>query len=413
MGTVLSSHLSWIMAAPPGPSIDVSGDHSHPHKTTFHLRHKGENVDMVVDSRYRVDKILGKGAYGVVAQGMDLQTKTPVAIKKLIGIFDHPLSAKRALRELKIQCFLQHENILKIHDIMTIDPAERLTFDDLYLVIDLMKVDLNYIMKQELTPDHHKFFMYQLLKALKYLHSAGCLHRDLKPANCLTNADCFLKVCDFGLAKQEITPSYAAVVVTRYYRAPELFLDPFSYSSSIDIWSAGLILAEFLHKDVWLQAPTDALQLQMLLETFGPPPADLVDKYHYAKAKSYVQNFKFPPRKSLAEHFPGADADLLDLLGKMLDMDWRTRISAADALAHPAFAGIRAADSEVVETRTLPTFDFESRDELPVEITRALIYNEMLRMHGDLGTYDPDAYLHHFSAVGAEDWDFDPSAGSA
>ncbi|KNC54332.1 uncharacterized protein AMSG_12344 [Thecamonas trahens ATCC 50062] len=363
---------------------------------------------MTVDARYRVDKILGKGAYGVVAEGLDLVTGKKVAIKKLLDLFAHPLSAKRSLRELKIHSFLKHPNILEVHDIMVVDKTEQTTFNEIYLVVDLMKVDLHFIISsgQPLTQDHYRYYIYQLVKALKYLHSANCMHRDLKPANCLSNAKCFLKVCDFGLARQHMAISYAAVVVTRYYRAPELFLDPLNYNESIDMWSVGMILTEFLCGKPWLRGISDSHQLNLILDTFGPPPEDLVAMYRYPKAQAYVHDYEYPAPRPLAEHFPEAEPELIDLLERMLAVDWRVRISAADALAHPFFAKIRKPASEIVADAEFPTFDFELADDLPIDVIRALIYNETLRFHPEEGTYDPKLYTNHFAEEiqGSDDW---------
>lgn len=124
-----------------------------------------------------------------------------MAIKKIEMAFEHKIFAKRTLRELKLLRLLKHENILEIKEIML--PPSREKFEDIYYVAEYMETDLGYIIKskQELTEEHHQFLLYQLLRGLKYIHSANVIHRDLKPRNLLVNSNTDLKICDFGLAR--------------------------------------------------------------------------------------------------------------------------------------------------------------------------------------------------------------------
>jgi|TARA_B110000208_G_C11694007_1_gene403407 mitogen-activated protein kinase 1/3 len=114
-----------------------------------------------------------------------------------------------------------------------------------------METDLHRIIysRQDLTDDHVQYFIYQVLRAVKYIHSAKVLHRDLKPSNLLLNSNCDLKVCDFGLARgidDRTSQDLTEYVVTRWYRAPEIMLSEDDYSMAVDLWSCGCILAELL-----------------------------------------------------------------------------------------------------------------------------------------------------------------------
>ena len=109
-----------------------------------------------------------------------------------------------------------------------------------------------------LTEKHHEYFLYQLLRGLKYIHSAGILHRDLKPSNLLLNEDCDLQICDFGLARAQlssetddmitVTPNAILTdyITTRWYRAPEVMTSWKEYTTAIDVWATGCIFAEML-----------------------------------------------------------------------------------------------------------------------------------------------------------------------
>lgn len=126
---------------------------------------------------------------------------------------------------------------------------------DIYLIFEYLETDLHQVIRANILEDIHKtYIMYQIFKALKYLHSGELLHRDLKPSNCLLNAECHLKLCDFGLARSiavdgtQIQSNLVLTdyVATRWYRGPEILLGSTSYSKAVDIWAAGCIMGELL-----------------------------------------------------------------------------------------------------------------------------------------------------------------------
>lgn len=135
----------------------------------------------------------------LISAAHDKQTGRDVAIKKVHNVFQKPILAKRALREIKLlRHFAGHENITGMLDMVT---ADFTTFNEIYIVQELMEADLHQIIRSEqpLSDAHYQYFVYQICRGLKYIHSANVLHRDLKPGNLLVNADCELKICDFGL----------------------------------------------------------------------------------------------------------------------------------------------------------------------------------------------------------------------
>lgn len=142
---------------------------------------------------------VGTGAYGVVCSAVHKKTKVKVAIKKIPDIFAQPTIAKRTLREIKILKHFKHDNIISIREILK--PTESVdNFKDVYIVLDLMESDMHRVIhsKQDLSDEHVRYFLYQILRGLKYIHSANVIHRDLKPSNLLVNENCDLKIGDFG-----------------------------------------------------------------------------------------------------------------------------------------------------------------------------------------------------------------------
>ncbi|KAL9328724.1 hypothetical protein ACSQ67_003727 [Phaseolus vulgaris] len=212
---------------------------------------------------------VGRGAYGVVCAAVNCDTHEEVAIKKIGNAFDNIIDAKRTLREIKLLRHMDHENIIAIRDI--IRPPRKDAFNDVYIVYELMDTDLHHIIRsdQPLNDDHCQYFLYQLLRGLKYVHSANVLHRDLKPSNLLLNANCDLKIADFGLARvTSETDFMTEYVVTRWYRAPELLLTCSEYTSAIDVWSVGCIFGEVMTREPLFPGKDYVHQLMLITEVW-------------------------------------------------------------------------------------------------------------------------------------------------
>ena len=159
-----------------------------------------------VESKYKLIKQIGQGAYGVVCSCKDTSREQSdpyykIAIKKVPNAFEDLIDAKRILREIKLLKFFNHENIVSLVDIPR--PPGKTGFEDIYFITDLMGTDLHRVIysKQELNDEYVQFFMYQIVRAVLYMHSANVIHRDLKPSNILSNADCHIKICDLGLGR--------------------------------------------------------------------------------------------------------------------------------------------------------------------------------------------------------------------
>ncbi|KAK4286489.1 hypothetical protein QN277_003038 [Acacia crassicarpa] len=325
---------------------------------------------------------VGRGAYGIVCCAMNSETKEEVAIKKIGNAFDNRIDAKRTLREIKLLCHMDHDNIIKIKDI--IRPPERQKFDDVYIVYELMDTDLHQIIRssQDLTDEHCQYFLYQLLRGLKYIHSANVLHRDLKPSNLLLNANCDLKICDFGLARTTSETDFMTeYVVTRWYRAPELLLNCSEYTAAIDIWSVGCILMEIIRREPLFPGKDYVQQLTLITELLGSPNDSDLGFLRSDNAKKYVKQLPHVEKQPFASKFPDVSPLAIDLAEKMLEFDPSKRITVEEALNHPYLSSLH----EINEEPICPTpfiFDFEQTT-LSEEDIKDLIWRESLNFHPD------------------------------
>ncbi|KAL9441038.1 hypothetical protein AB3S75_019664 [Citrus x aurantiifolia] len=288
-------------------------------------------------SRYQIQEVIGKGSYGVVGSAVDTHTGERVAIKKINDVFEHVSDATRILREIKLLRLLRHPDIVEIKHIML--PPSRREFKDIYVVFELMESDLHQVIKanDDLTPEHYQFFLYQLLRGLKYIHTANVFHRDLKPKNILANADCKLKICDFGLARVSFNDAPSAIfwtdyVATRWYRAPELCGSFFS-------------------------------------------------KIRNEKARRYLGSMRKKQPVPFSHKFPNADPLALHLLERLLAFDPKDRPTAEEALADPYFHGLANVDREP-STQPISKLEFEfERRKLAKDDVREMIYREILEYH--------------------------------
>uniref|UniRef100_A0A7N0UUU7 mitogen-activated protein kinase n=1 Tax=Kalanchoe fedtschenkoi TaxID=63787 RepID=A0A7N0UUU7_KALFE len=352
---------------------------------------KGEEAEFFTEygeaTQYLVQEVVGKGSYGIVGSAVDTHTGEKVAIKKINDVFEHVSDATRILREIKLLRLLRHPDIVEIKHIML--PPSRREFRDIYVVFELMESDLHQVIKanDDLTPEHHQFFLYQLLRGLKYIHTANVFHRDLKPKNILANADCKLKICDFGLARVSFNDAPSAIfwtdyVATRWYRAPELCGSFFSkYTPAIDIWSIGCIFAEIISGKPLFPGKNVVHQLDLMTDLLGTPPTESIARIRNEKARRYLASMRKKQPVPFSQKFPNADPQALCLLERLLAFDPKDRPSAEEALADPYFHGLANVDREP-STTPISKLEFEfERRKLTKDDVRELIYREILEYH--------------------------------
>jgi len=287
------------------------------------------------------DRPIGYGAFGVVWAVTDPRTGKRIALKKMPNVFQNIVSSKRVYRELRMLCYFKHDNVLRALDILQPDPMDH--FDEIYVVTELMQSDLHKIIvsPQPLSADHVRVFLYQILRGLKYLHSAGILHRDIKPGNLLVNSNCQLKICDFGLARCEepdTSKEMTQEVVTQYYRSPELLAGSTYHSYGVDIWSVGCIFAELLGRKILFQAQSPIQQLNQVISLLGTPsPEDIRASGASEGAFRYIMSQTYKPSAMHTLHTLSSwvNHEAVHLICQMLVFNPHKRISVADALTHP------------------------------------------------------------------------------
>ncbi|XP_024906838.1 mitogen-activated protein kinase 11 isoform X4 [Pteropus alecto] len=304
----------------------------------------------------------------------DTRLRQKVAVKKLSRPFQSLIHARRTYRELRLLKHLKHENVIGLLDVFT--PATSIEdFSEVYLVTTLMGADLNNIVKcQALTDEHVQFLVYQLLRGLKYIHSAGIIHRDLKPSNVAVNEDCELRILDFGLARQA-DEEMTGYVATRWYRAPEIMLNWMHYNQTVDIWSVGCIMAELLQGKALFPGGDYIDQLKRIMEVVGTPSPEVLAKITSEHARTYVQSLPPVPQKDLRSIFRGANPLAVDLLGRMLVLDSDQRVSAAEALGHAYFSQYHDPDDE---PEAEPYDDSMEAKDRTLEEWKELTYQEVL-----------------------------------
>ncbi|KAL2510329.1 Protein kinase superfamily protein [Forsythia ovata] len=310
-----------------------------------------------VDEFERLNKI-DEGTYGVVYRARDKKTGEIVALKKVKMEKEREGFPLTSLREINILLSFHHSSIVDVKEVVVGS-----NLDSIFMVMEYMEHDLKALMetmKQPFSQSEVKCLMLQLLEGVKYLHDNWVLHRDLKTSNLLLNNRGELKICDFGLARQYGSPlkPYTHLVVTLWYRAPELLLGAKQYSTAIDMWSLGCIMAELLSKEPLFNGKTEFDQLDKIFRILGTPNETIwpgFSKLPGVKVNFVKHQYNLLRRKFPATSFTGSpvlsDAGF-DLLNKLLTYDPDKRITAEAALNHEWFREVPLPKSK----EFMPTF---------------------------------------------------------
>nr|XP_024363927.1 cyclin-dependent kinase G-2-like [Physcomitrium patens] len=314
-----------------------------------------------VDEFEKLNKI-DEGTYGVVFRARDKKTGELVALKKVKMEKERSGFPMTSLREINVLLSFQHPSIVDVKEVVV-----GVTVDHIFMVMEYMEHDLKGLMetmKQPFSQSEVKCLMLQLFDGIKYLHDNWVLHRDLKTSNLLLNNRGELKICDFGLARQYGDPlkEYTHEVVTLWYRAPELLLGARKYSTAIDMWSLGCIMAEFLAKEPLFPGKSPIDEIDKIFKTLGTPNEKIWPDF--VKLPGVRCNFTKQPYNKLREKFPATSFSGrptlsekgFDLLNRLLTYDPSKRITAEEALKHDWFREVPLPKAK----EFMPTFPVRS-----------------------------------------------------
>ncbi|XP_009108410.1 cyclin-dependent kinase F-4 isoform X6 [Brassica rapa] len=281
--------------------------------------------------RYKLIKEVGDGTFGTVWRAINKQTGEVVAIKKMKKKY-YSWDECINLREVKSLRRMDHPNIVKLKEVIR-------EHDILYFVFEYMDYNLYQLMK-----DRQKLFAeavikkwcFQVFHGLSYMHQRGYFHRDLKPENLLVSKD-IIKIADFGLAREvNSSPPFTEYVSTRWYRAPEVLLQSYVYTSKVDMWAMGAIMSELLSLRPIFPGASEADEIYKICSVIGSPTEETwLEGLNLAN----TINYQFPQLSGvpLSSLMPSASEDAIDLITRLCSWDPCKRPTAAEALQHPFF----------------------------------------------------------------------------
>ncbi|XP_075482855.1 shaggy-related protein kinase eta isoform X1 [Primulina tabacum] len=319
----------------------------------------GKNGEPKRTVSYMAERVVGTGSFGIVFQAKCLETGETVAIKKVLQ------DRRYKNRELQLMRTMDHPNIVSLKHCFYSTTIKNELFLNLvmeYVPESMFSVIKHYSnMNQRMPLIYVKLYTYQIFRGLAYMHSvAGVCHRDLKPQNVLVDpVTQQVKICDFGSAKALVAgEANIAYICSRFYRAPELIFGATEYSTSIDIWSAGCVLAELLLGKPLFPGENAVDQLVEIIKVLGTPTREEVRCMN----PNYT-DFRFPQIKAHPWHKvfqKRMPPEAIDLASRLLQYSPNLRCDALDACAHPFFDELREPNTRLPNGRPLPTlFNFK------------------------------------------------------
>uniref|UniRef100_A0A158P8D4 mitogen-activated protein kinase n=1 Tax=Angiostrongylus cantonensis TaxID=6313 RepID=A0A158P8D4_ANGCA len=339
-------------------------------------------------------EFLGSGAYGnvikTIVECRDGVVRA-VAVKKFRDPFCDSLQARMIYREIKLLQIMRHDSVIRAIDLYTPDNVEH-EFKDVYVVTEFAGDSIVRILHDQkvtgrthITHEHVPFIIYQLLRALKYIHSANIIHRDLKPGNMALTSDSDLTVLDFGMARSlnRSERTLTQYVMTRWYRSPEvIYWNIDGYNEQVDLWSVGCITAELMFGEPLFPGEDSNAQYEMITKLCGSPDEDLMRKIEATSpaTRRVVESYKQYKRQDFRQRFSGYPPLFVDFLDKILVLDPEKRLTVDSSLAHPYFADYVDASDEPVATTSFDLNDNPSRSK---DEWKGIIWQEIQNFVGD------------------------------
>mmetsp|Transcript_86155 Transcript_86155/g.230738 ORF Transcript_86155/g.230738 Transcript_86155/m.230738 type:complete len:368 (-) Transcript_86155:32-1135(-) len=344
----------------------MPGDDLADHCTEFRLPGCFSNVQPI-----------GYASAGIVCQARDSRVGRDVAIKKVSRIFGSLIFAARTVRELRILRHVSHPNILSISAVFVDRPRE--SYRNIYVISQLMESDLTTVLQSSsLSSEHVQFILFQMLRAVGYLHRCGIVHRDLKPRNILLNASCTVKVTGFGLAcpvspESEGSPASTGYVQTRWYRAPEVLCAFKFHGKPVDLWSIGCTLGEMFVGRPVFAGPDTQRQLEEIAKCLGPPSSAFIQRSTAHKCREFLSSKAGAQGHGIKAAVPQATQDAMVVLDALLQWTPEAR-PTVDEVLNMTFMHPLSEDLVLVPGTTLPGSLFEM--EFTEEHLRDAIFEE-------------------------------------
>ena len=331
--------------------------------------------------KYEVLGIVGEGAYGIVYKCKNKETGKFVAIKKFKET-DDELVQKTMKRELKMLQIIKHPNVVEFQEAFS-------NKGNLFLVFEYVEKNLLEVLEESpdgLSPKLIKSFVYQMCKAIAYLHSINMIHRDVKPENLLIDENLQLKICDFGFARKvKLNNSDNNInemtdyVATRWYRSPELLLSGGIYGPSVDYWAVGCIMGELADGNPMFPGDNETDQINCIIKVLGDLPNDLVDMFYKNSIYKGKELLKVSRPETIERKYMGKlGPTAIDFMKGLLQLDPKKRLNSETVFKHKYFACFMKEEEEKKQKEKEEKEKLEK--EKQIKSSKSTIYNNTISM---------------------------------
>ena len=292
-------------------------------------------------NKYEVLGIVGEGAYGIVYKCLNKETNKYVAVKKFKETQDK-LVQKTMKRELAMLQMLHHENVVEFQESFV-------SKGNFFLVFEYVEKNLLEVLEESprgLSPKLIRSLVFQMCKAVDYLHKNNMIHRDVKPENLLIDENLNLKLCDFGFARKvklnknnNNIDTMTDYVATRWYRSPELLLSGGIYGPEVDYWAIGCIMGELADGNPMFPGEDEVDQLDCIIKILGNLPESLVNMYYENPIYNGKELLKIKKPETLEKRYLGIlSPTAINFMKGLLELDPNKRLNGENVFKHKYFS---------------------------------------------------------------------------